>query len=581
MVFRRSWGTVSVFVLICTISVVGTSAYQNSGSPTPAGTNLPLAAVSGPQSTLVILVRFPDKNNSTSPSTIQGLLRGLNNYYGEDSYGTVSFQATVSPTANLQWYTLPQTMEYYSGNTPSVDNQLVTDSLQAAYNAGVDISNYKYAIVVHSGNDAAMPPHLSTDIHSFTLPGYRFNPAPLVSYTISTSVVSESDPVGVFCHEAGHLLGLPDLYDLTGQIDPVNNFVGYWEIMALGEWNPNNGNLAQPSPGTYPSHHSSWSKIQLGFVPPARVFWANSTGGSYNVTVQNLELPTSGTQIVKIPIVNFGGNPAYYLIEMRAKLGIYDQYLPFPSTYPGAGLLIYKVNESIANGHGSVVLVNAHPGSDLSNAPFGPCLSPCASNNTFWDRTNFVKVIVTTTSPTAYSITVDRTSAPPFLLQVNTPSPGVLVSIDGSNMPSDNTRQVRVTVRYGPHTVFVQPQIPVSLGPTSIQVGLTNSFAAWDDGTTANPRSVPVVKDTVLTATYRIMIEPSLATATTAVIILGVVTTALALNRRRHQRKVQDTLQTPPPPLPPVNVPSGATLLPGDHGLPGDTIKGDQEPPQA
>ncbi len=436
-------------------------------------------------------------------------------------------------------------MAYYSTNTVSVDNQLVTDSLQAAYNAGVDVSKYKFAMVVHSGNDAAMT-HLGTDIHSFTIPGYRFNPAPLVSYTISTSIVSESDPVGVFCHEAGHLLGLPDLYDLTGQIDPVNNFLGYWEIMALGEWNPNNGNPLQPKPGTYPSHHSSWSKIQLGFVPPTRIFWANSTGGSYNITVQNLETPTTGTQIVKIPIVNSGGSPAYYLIEMRAKIGTYDQYLPFPSTYPGAGLLIYKVNETIANGHGSVILVNAHPGSDLSSAPFGPCLSPCVSNNTFWDRANFVKVIVTTTSPTAYSITVDRTSAPPFLLQVDTPSPGVLVSVDGANATSDNTKQVRLTVRYGPHTVFVQPQIPVSLGSTSIQVGLANSFAAWDDGSTANPRPVSVVKDTVLTATYRITIEPSLATAATAVIILGVVAAALALNRRKHNRRVQPALETPP-----------------------------------
>ncbi len=463
-------------------------------------------------------------------------------------------------------------MAYYSANTASADNQLVTDSLQAAYNAGVDISKYKFAIVVHSGNDAAMT-HLSTDIHSFTIPGYRFNPSPLVSYTISTSIVSESDPIGVFCHEAGHLLGLPDLYDLTGQIDPVNNFLGYWEIMALGEWNPNNGNPLQPKPGTYPSHHSSWSKIQLGFVPPTGVFWANSTGGSFNITVQSLELPTTGTQVVKIPIVNSGGSPAYYLIEMRAKLGTYDQYLPFPSSYPGAGLLIYKVNESITNGRGSVILVNAHPGSDLSNAPFGPCFSPCVSNNTFWDRANFVKVIVMTTSPTAYAINVDRSSAPPFLLQVNTPSPSVLVSIDGASILSDNTKQVRLTVRYGPHTVFVQPQIPVSLGSTSIQVGLSNSFAAWDDGSTANPRPVSVVKDTVLTATYRIMIEPSLATAATAVIILGVVATALALNRRRHHGQVQGALQTPPPsPDPQKPPPIVVRLLPRNHGFTGNAV---------
>ncbi len=478
------------------------------------------------------------------------MLLGLNNYYREDSYGTVSFQTTMNPAATSQWYMLPQSMEYYSANTVSADSTLVTDSLQAAYNAGVNLSNYRFAVVVHSGNDEAMT-HVTTDIHSFTIPGYIFNPAPLVSFKISTSVVSESDPVGVYCHEAGHLLGLPDLYDLTGKIDPINNFVGYWEIMALGEWNPNNGNPLEPKPGTYPSQHSSWSKITLGFISNSSIATVKP-GDSANITVQNLELPTTGIQAIKIKTsVNSDGSLTYYLVEMRAKLGTYDQYLPFPSSYSGAGLLIYKVNESIANGHGSVVLINAHSGSDLSNAPFGPCLSPCVSNNTFWDQANFVKIIVTMTTSTAYTVTVDRTSAPPFLLQVNTPSPNILVSVDGSNMTSDATRQVRLTVRYGPHTVFVQPQIPISLGSTSIQVGLTNSFAAWDDGNTANPRPVSIVRDTILTATYRIMIEPSLATAATAVIILGVVVTAFTLNRRRHVKQANNTVQPLPNPASP------------------------------
>jgi hypothetical protein len=348
-------------------------------------------------------------------------------------------------------------------------------------------------------------------------------------------VVAESDPTGVYCHEAGHLLGLPDLYDLTGQIDPSNNFLGYWEIMALGEWNPNNGNPLQPRPGTYPSHHSIWSKIQLGFVPSSRVAVVQP-GQSANVTLQNLESSTSGDQSIKIPIAaNQDGSLTYYLAEMRAKIGTYDQYLPFPSDYPGAGILIYKVNESIPAGHGSIRLVDAHPGGDLNDAPFGPCSSPCVSNNTFWDQANFVKVIVTTTSATSYSVLVDRTSAPRLLLQVNTPSKGVEITIDGGNWTSDSTNQLRLPVRYGPHSISIQPQIPVSVGSTTIQLGLTNSFAAWDDGSTANPRWVSVVKDTILTASYRVVIEPSFATAITAATVLGVVLLAVTIHRRRHQ----------------------------------------------
>src|SRR5438309_7489949 len=191
---------------------------NNSGRLLP--NRLPLAAVNGPQLTIVITVQFPDKGNSTSPMQILATLSNLNNYYNEDSYGTVSFQTGMTPATSSSWYTLPNPMTYYGADTVSSDSQIVSDSLQAAYTAGVDLTNYKFAIVVHSGNDEAMT-HVTSDIHSFTIPGYVFNPAPLVSYKISTSVVAESDPTGVYCHEAGHLLGLPDLYDLTGQIDPA------------------------------------------------------------------------------------------------------------------------------------------------------------------------------------------------------------------------------------------------------------------------------------------------------------------------------------------------------------------------
>jgi M6 family metalloprotease-like protein len=580
MIFRFTTSTILALIILSfsggTVNVPPHEGAHGALIPN----NLPLAAVNGPQRTIVITVQFPDQGNSSSPAQILRMLSNLNNYYNEDSYGTVSFQAGMTPAASSSWYTLPNAMTYYGADTVSSDNKLVSDSLQAAYNAGIDLANYKFAIVVHSGNDEAMT-HVASDIHSFTIPGYVFNPAPLVSYKISTSVVAESDPTGVYCHEAGHLLGLPDLYDLTGQIDPLNNFLGYWEIMALGEWNPNNGNPLQPKPGTYPSHHSIWSKIELGFVPSSRVSVVQP-GQSANVTLQNLESPTNGNQSVKIPIAaNQDGSLTYYLVEMRSKIGIYDQYLPFPTNYPGAGILIYKVNESIPAGHGSVRLIDAHPGGDLSDAAFGPCNSPCVSNNTFWDQANFVKVIVTTTSSTSYSVLVDRTSAPRLLLQVNAPSQGVEITVDGANGTSDSTDQLRLAVRYGPHSISIQPQIPVAIGSTTIQLGLIDSFAAWDDGSTANPRWVSVVKDTVLTASYRVVIEPSFATAITAATVLGVAVLAVTIHRRRHQvvgNSVGSTTSSPAPSITqPQSVLQPEGSLPRNNALSGVSVKGDSE----
>jgi M6 family metalloprotease-like protein len=583
MVFRFAPGVI-LGLLLLSFSASGIIPSSSQAGTRPIlPSYLPLAAVNGPQRTIVITVRFSDQGNTTSLTQIQTTVSTLNSYYNEDSYGTVSFQTSATPSASSPWYTLPNAMTYYGADTVSSDNQLVSDSLQAAYNAGVDFSTYRFAIVVHAGNDEAMS-HVISDIHSFTIPSYVFNPAPLISYKISTSVVAESDPTGVYCHEAGHLLGLPDLYDLTGRIDPTNNFLGYWEIMALGEWNPNNGNPLQPKPGTFPSHHSIWSKLQLGFVSTSSMITVQP-GQRANVTLENLESRTSADQAVKIPIAaNSDGSLTYYLLEMRARIGVYDQYLPFPSDYPGAGILIYKVNESIPAGQGSVRLIDAHPGGDLSDAPFGPCNAPCVSNNTFWDQGNFVKVIVTTTTPIAYSVLVDRTAAPLLLLEVNTPAQGIQITVDGANLTSDPTKQVRVPVHYGPHQVSIQSQIPVSLGSTSVQIGLADSFASWDDGNTANPRWVSVAKDTVLTASYRIIIEPSFATAVAAAAILGTVMLAATLDRRR--RNINPNTPAPTgPSTGPGAVPTQSSVaaspngsLPGNDGLPGVAVNGDNKP---
>ncbi len=538
----------------------------------------PLVAVSGPQRTVTILVEFPDRGNSTSPVAVSTSLVGMNDYYAENSYGKVSFQAETTPSPSSSWYLMPNAMTYYGTDSSSRNVELVHDALQAAYDSGVNLANYRFALVVHAGSDEAIT-HSANDIHSYTIPGYIFSPQILTRISISTSVVSETDPMGVYAHESGHLLGLPDLYDTTAQIDPTNNFVGYWELMALGEWNPNNGNpLVRP--GTYPSHMSAWSKINLGFIPVAQVvtFQSGETG---NTTIENIESTTTGMLAAKIPIAyNPDGSLTYYLVEMRAKQGVYDQYLPFPSSYPAdAGLLVYKINESIQSGNGSVRLIDAHPGGSLNDAPFGPCVAPCASNNTFSDPANFVKIIITGATPTAYTINVDRTGSPPFLLEINTPSNGVLISIDGINMTSDSSGQLRLTVRYGPHTVYVEARIPVSIGSSSVPVGLSNAFAGWDDGVNSNPRGVSVVADTVLTAIYRITVEPSLTLAVVAVGVLTIAVVAAAIYRR-HPKSLEGTAP---------NAHSGEGLtygkkteeidsFPGNDGLSSDPISEHQKP---
>ena len=142
MVFRFTT-TAILALIILSFSAGAVNVPHREGTDKGLTPNhLPPAAVNGPQRTIVITIQFPDKGNSSSPTQILTMLSNMNNYYNEDSYGTVSFQTSMTPGASSSWYTLPNSMTYYGADTVSTDNQLVSDSLQAAYNAGVDLASY-------------------------------------------------------------------------------------------------------------------------------------------------------------------------------------------------------------------------------------------------------------------------------------------------------------------------------------------------------------------------------------------------------------------------------------------------------
>ena len=60
--------------------------------------------------------------------------------------------------------------------------------------------------------------------------------------------------ISVFCHEFGHMLGLPDLYARPEM--PGMEGVGPWCAMS------------QQNGAGRPQHFSVWSKDQLGWVTP-------------------------------------------------------------------------------------------------------------------------------------------------------------------------------------------------------------------------------------------------------------------------------------------------------------------------
>ncbi|MDE9367488.1 immune inhibitor A [Luteipulveratus sp. YIM 133132] len=68
----------------------------------------------------------------------------------------------------------------------------------------------------------------------------------------------ENGGLGVFAHEYGHDLGLPDLYDTT---NAATNGTGFWTLMSAGSWLNHGGDAI----GTTPGYMGAWEKAQLGW----------------------------------------------------------------------------------------------------------------------------------------------------------------------------------------------------------------------------------------------------------------------------------------------------------------------------
>jgi immune inhibitor A len=72
------------------------------------------------------------------------------------------------------------------------------------------------------------------------------------------TIEPENGAVGVFSHEFGHDLGLPDLYDTAGG----ENGTSFWTLMSSGSW----ASYAEDSIDTAPVHMGAWEKLSLGWL---------------------------------------------------------------------------------------------------------------------------------------------------------------------------------------------------------------------------------------------------------------------------------------------------------------------------
>ncbi len=322
---------------------------QVDGSPA-GGTSTPETAIaSNVMKNLVVLIRFSNHTGRVLPTT--GNLNVLMNsetpdanlaptgsvktFYRETSYGQFEFDSTVT-----YWIDLPGTEEYYANGDSGLTSR-THEALKEALGELDDDPDFNFTdfdqnadgvidaiTFVHSGYAAEFG---GTDedganyvdrmwSHKWQFSTWTSSEGVKVSkYNINPSLWGTSGGkigrIGVICHELGHYLGLPDLYDGSG-----GSGIGSWGLMA-NSWGFDGSQ-------NYPPHMSAWSKIQLGWVTPTVI----SSPGNYTIAQSE-----TNQEIFKINMGYPSGE--YLLVENRQPVG-YDAKIP------NGGLAVFHIDDT-------------------------------------------------------------------------------------------------------------------------------------------------------------------------------------------------------------------------------------------
>ncbi|MFH2050691.1 MAG: M6 family metalloprotease domain-containing protein, partial [bacterium] len=252
----------------------------------------------------------------------------MTDFYMENSYGKFYIQGDI-----FGWLMMPQTYAWYENGDDGLTRGsiLATDAVIAADAAGANFVNYDHdldnncdgVIIVHPGRGAEEGVYgiwshkstLSATQHpdQITVSNYTMNPE---EATTGTGI--ELSPIGVFCHEYGHFLSLPDLYDIDYALPGHEGSAGLgdWSLMAQGNYLGGSKS---------PAHMDPWCKAQIGFLNFTEV-----TSNIFNAEIPCIEFNPFVYQLKY-------DNSEYWIIENRQKSG-FDKYLP------GSGLCIYHVD---------------------------------------------------------------------------------------------------------------------------------------------------------------------------------------------------------------------------------------------
>jgi M6 family metalloprotease-like protein len=294
---------------------------------------------------LILCARFPDLDATQTSVSFQDMVNndnwnggvgGMSKYYKEVSYNSVSIQADYQ-----DWITAAEPSSYYAYSNKDYGihvRELVRQCIDSAEANGVNFSAYDNdgdgyvdgLFIVHAGigaEEGNQTQYIWSHQGGLGTYSRSYDGKTIDRYIIMPELYGSGHvDIGVFCHEYGHMLGLPDLYDTDGTTNGDSEGVGNWCLMAGGSWGGNGDTPERPS------HMSAYCKALLGYSAPTVV-----------ASSQALTIPQAETNPFSYKIwMDDNQSDEYMLIENRQKTG-------FDLNLPGPGLLIYHVDKNLAD----------------------------------------------------------------------------------------------------------------------------------------------------------------------------------------------------------------------------------------
>lgn len=289
---------------------------------------------------------FSKGSYTQNSATGQPVFGSLYDYYLEQSYGQLKVEGKAFEYVEVS----KKRAAYATGDrtallTEALDKVLARDGKDA-------LKDYDGVFFLYAGDrfpasrGSLYWPHRASVSHN----GRRW------AYFICPEGGARMANISVFCHEFGHMLGLPDLY--ARPENPGMEGLGVWCAMANQVGNGR------------PQHFCAWSKERLGWIKPAVI----DPAMKQKLILSPIE--DSPKECFKIPLRPNGSE--YLLLENRGKKG-YDQSLP------AHGLLIWRVvgnrpileeAHGIEGASGPRVFVGSVPYPSSANDAFTPFTTP-------------------------------------------------------------------------------------------------------------------------------------------------------------------------------------------------------------